>query len=56
MRKEDLRIKIKIKMSSATLAQHRKNEIVSMNELMRICKALNCNVGDIIDYINEVKK
>ena len=29
-----------------------KNEIVSMDILLRICRVLECNVGDIIDVIN----
>lgn len=37
--------------SSATLAKLGKNEPVSMNALQRICKALNCNIGDIVDYV-----
>lgn len=50
MTKTDLRIKAD--MSTATLAKMRKNEIVSMDILLRICRVLECNVGDIIDVIN----
>lgn len=33
--------------------QTRKNETVSMDVLLKICKLLDCNVGDIMDVINE---
>ena len=31
----------------------KKNETVSMEVLLKICKVLECNVGDIMDVINE---
>ncbi len=48
MYREDLRIETG--MSSATLAKLGKNEAVSMNVLARICEALDCDVGDIVEY------
>ena len=30
-----------------------KNETVSMEVLLRICKVLDCNVGDIMDVVND---
>ena len=53
MYREDLRIETG--MSSATLAKLGKNEAVSMDVLGRICKVLNCDIGDIVSYINEVE-
>ena len=50
MTKTDLRIKAD--MSTATFAKMSKNEIVSMDILLRICRVLECNVGDIIDVVN----
>lgn len=47
MSKTTLRIKTDI--SSATLAKLSKNDIVSMDIIFRICEALNCNIGDIMD-------
>ena len=47
MSKTTLRIKTDI--SSATLAKLSKNDVVSMDIIFRICEALNCNVGDIMD-------
>lgn len=47
MTKTDLRIKTD--MSTSTLAKMSKNEVVSMDIMLRICDVLECNVGDIID-------
>ena len=38
--------------NSSTMAKLGKNMPVSMEVLGRICKALNCNIGDIVDFIN----
>lgn len=47
MTKTDLRLKTD--MSTSTLAKMSKNEVVSMDIMLRICDVLECNVGDIID-------
>ena len=47
MTKTEVRLKADI--STTTLAKLGKNETVSMDVLIRICNALDCNVGDIID-------
>ena len=39
--------------STTTLAKLGKNETVSMDVLLKICKLLDYNVGDIMDVINE---
>lgn len=49
LKKTDLKEKCKI--SPATLARLGKDEAVSMDVLQRICEALDCNIGDIVDYI-----
>jgi len=36
-------------LSPATLTKLNKNEYVSMDILVRICKTLQCNIGDIVD-------
>lgn len=36
--------------SSSTIAKLGKNEQISMDSMLKICKTLDCNVGDIIDY------
>lgn len=41
------------KITPNTLAKLSKNQAVSMDVLGRICKELNCNIGDIVDYIEE---
>ena len=35
--------------STATIARMSKDEPVSMEVLMKVCKVLCCNVGDIVD-------
>ena len=47
MNKTDLRLKTG--MSTSTLAKMSNNETVSMDVMLRICKVLDCNVGDIMD-------
>ena len=54
MTKTEMRLKADI--ATTTLAKLGKNETVSMEVLLKICKVLDCNVGDIIDVINEGTK
>lgn len=54
MTKTEMRLKANI--STTTLAKLGKNETVSMDVLIRICNALDCNVGDIMDVINDEAK
>lgn len=51
MTKTQMRLRTDI--STTTLAKLGKNETVSMDVLLKICKLLDCNVGDIMDVINE---
>lgn len=51
MTKTDLRLKADI--STTTLAKLGKNETVSMDVMLRICKVLDCNIGDIMDAAKE---
>ncbi|MEG0546324.1 MAG: helix-turn-helix transcriptional regulator [Oscillospiraceae bacterium] len=37
------------------LAKMGKNEVVSMDSLMKICRALNCDISDIVEFIVEEK-
>lgn len=46
-------LRIQADMSSSTLAKMSKNETVSMDVMLRICKVLDCNVGDIMDVTKE---
>lgn len=49
--KEELRQKTNI--SSSTMAKISKNEYVSLQIIEKICKELNCQPGDLMEYINE---
>ncbi len=49
MKKKDLQLAADI--SWTTITKMSKNEKVSMDMLMKICAALNCNVGDIMDIL-----
>lgn len=49
--KKDLMEKTGI--TSSTIAKMGKNKAVSMDVLGKICKALDCDIGDIVDVIKE---
>lgn len=49
MMKKDLQKQAGI--SWATMTKMSKGEIVSTEVLMRVCQVLHCNVGDIVDFI-----
>ena len=51
MKKKDLLATAGISWASVTKLS--KGETVSMEVLMKICKALECNIGDIMDLIPE---
>ena len=53
MKKKDLRIATGI--TTTALAKLGKNEHVSTEILARICKVLNCDIGDIVEVVNEEK-
>ena len=40
-------------MSSTTLAKLGKNETVSMDVMLRICKSLNCDISDIMEIVKD---
>ena len=50
MTKTDLRLKADI--ATSTLAKLSKNEQVSMDVLLKICKLFNCNISEIMDVTN----
>lgn len=54
MNKTDLRIRTG--MSQATLAKLSKGENVTTDVLERICKLLNCEIGDIVEIKEEEQK
>lgn len=49
MKKTELRIAAGI--SSSTLAKLGKNESVTTDVLVRICKTLNCDIGEIMEVV-----
>lgn len=49
MKKKDLQAAAGISWASVTKLS--KGETVSMEVLMKVCKALECNIGDIMDLI-----
>ena len=53
MLKKDLMIMTSI--NSSTMAKLGKDLPVSMEVLGRICLALDCNIGDIVDVVKEEK-
>lgn len=40
-------------LSSSTMTKLRRGEDVSMEALRRICITLNCNIEDIVEFVNE---
>lgn len=51
MKKKDLQAQAGISWTSVTKLS--KGETVSMEVLMKVCKALECNIGDIMDLLPE---
>jgi len=54
MYKKDLTEKLGI--SSATIAKMGKGESVSVEVLQKICKYMDCNIGDIMSFEKEETK
>lgn len=44
-----------ISCSSSTITKMGKNEYIALEVIDRICKELNCNINDVIEFINEEK-
>lgn len=40
-------------LSSGTMTKLRRGEDVSMEALRKICIALGCNIGDIVEFVND---
>lgn len=40
-------------MSESTLQKFRNNEMVSIDNISRLCKLLDCQPGDIIEYVKD---
>ena len=48
-------LKAVVRMSPNTLAKLGKNETVSLDVLIRICEALGCDIGDIVELVPDQK-
>lgn len=44
-------LRMMAELSPATMTKLNKDQFVSMEILVRICKTLECNIGDIVDVI-----
>ena len=42
--------------SWATITKMSKGETVSLDVLMKVCKMLHCDIGDIVEFIYEEKR
>ncbi len=51
MKKKDLQVAAGI--SSGVITKMGKGEAVTTTVLSKICKALNCNIGDIMEFVND---
>lgn len=51
--KEDLRLKIGV--SSATMAKIAKNQFVSLDVIDKICNVLHCQPGDIMEHVPDAE-
>lgn len=51
MKKEDLRVAAGI--TTTAMAKMGRNETVHMDTLLKICKALDCGIDDILEITNE---
>ncbi len=51
-----LQLRDKIEISNSTLSKLSKNEHVALTVLEKICKELNCDFKDIIEYIPNEKE
>jgi DNA-binding Xre family transcriptional regulator len=49
------KLRLKAGMSQATLAKLSKGENVTTDVLERICKVLECDIGDILEFDKESK-
>ncbi len=49
MKKKDLQAKAGISWASVTKMS--KGEAVSMDVLIKVCRALDCNIGDVVDLL-----
>ena len=39
--------------ATGTMTKLRRNEAVALSVLLRICEYLNCNIGDVCDFVKK---
>ena len=49
IKKKDFKVMTGV--GSTTMSKLNNNEPVSMNVMVKICIALNCNIGDVMDVV-----
>lgn len=49
-------LKEKAKISTNAVAKLGKNEAVSMETLEKVCSALNCDIGDVMEFVDKKNK
>ncbi|WP_243291613.1 helix-turn-helix transcriptional regulator [Bacillus sp. FJAT-47783] len=49
-------LKDKARLSTNVIAKLGRNEFVSIETLCKLCKVLNCNIGDIVDYVPDERE
>ena len=49
-------LKNEARLSTNVIAKLGKNETVSINTLSKICEVLQCNIGDIVDFVSNDKE
>ena len=52
----DLAAKIDITIANLSILKNNKARDIRFSTLEAICKALNCQPGDILEYVNDAKK
>ena len=40
--------------STSTIAKLGKNETINMESMMKICRVLDCDIGDIVEMIDDI--
>ncbi len=45
--------RVRLGLSPATMTKLNKNELVSMEIIVRICKMLECDIGDIVEIVKK---
>ena len=47
-----MQLKEASQISGATIAKLGKDDLVSMKSILKICRVLNCDIGDIVEVVH----